>query len=114
MRSAASIGEYEARIAPARSFARTSDIKAWHAKGMALGASLDTGIGIDGDGRVMNPEGLRSADEFVMHKALDACGDLFTCGMPVIGLYTSEKGGHRHNHNLVQALMSEPENYEII
>ncbi|MDR1008702.1 MAG: UDP-3-O-acyl-N-acetylglucosamine deacetylase [Rickettsiales bacterium] len=107
-----SLADYP-RIAAARSFARMKDIELWHSKGLALGASLATGIGIGEDGRVMNPEGLRSPDEFVLHKVLDAIGDLYTCGMPVIGLYESFKGGHRHNHELMLRVMADEENYEV-
>ncbi|MCL2438879.1 MAG: UDP-3-O-acyl-N-acetylglucosamine deacetylase [Alphaproteobacteria bacterium] len=102
------------KILESRSFARLSDIERWRAAGMALGASLETGIGLSDTGEVLNPEGLRDEKEFVYHKILDAAGDLMTCGYPVCGAYKSVKGGHAHNNGLVRALMADPSNYEII
>lgn len=103
---------YMKEIAPARTFARMKDVEFLHSQGKALGASLATGIGVEGD-RILNPEGLRLKDEFVRHKILDAIGDMFTTGFPLVGRYESEKGGHFHNHELLLKLMASPDNYEI-
>jgi len=103
---------YMKEIAPARTFARMKDVEFLHSQGKALGASLATGIGVEND-KILNPEGLRLKDEFVRHKILDAIGDMFTTGFPLIGRYESEKGGHFHNHELLVKLMSDPDNYEI-
>ena len=103
---------YAAEIAPARTFARMKDVEFLHSHGKALGASLATGIGVE-DGKILNPEGLRMPGEFVRHKVLDAIGDMFTTGLPLIGRYESERGGHSQNHELLVKLMESPENYEI-
>jgi UDP-3-O-[3-hydroxymyristoyl] N-acetylglucosamine deacetylase len=60
------------------------------------------------EARVLNPEGLRFADEFVRHKALDAIGDLALAGAPLIGAYRSVRGGHKLNHAVVNALLADP------
>ena len=70
--------------------------KLWSA-GYALGASLENTLVVSDD-RLLNPEGLRFADEFVRHKALDAIGDLALAGAPLLGAYRSVRGGHRLNH----------------
>ena len=104
---------YRNLVAPARSFARVSDIEYMHSKGLALGASMKTGIAVDGE-RVLNPEGLRLENEFVAHKVMDAIGDLFVSGMTLVGRYRSSRGGHYHNNMLMRALLARPGNYEIV
>ena len=87
-------------IARARTFGFLADVEQLWARGLALGASLDNAVVI-GDDRVLNPEGLRYADECVRHKALDAVGDLALAGAPILGLYRSYRGGppaQRHGH----------------
>ena len=76
-------------------------------KGLGRGGSLDNAIVID-DFRVLNAEGLRMDDEFVMHKALDAVGDLYLLGHPVIGAFHGHKSGHALNNLLVRKLLTEP------
>ena len=66
------------------------------------------------DDRLLNPEGLRYADEFVRHKALDAIGDLALAGAPVLGAYKSFKGGHRINHAVLAALFSDPTAWTVV
>ena len=83
-------------IARARTFGFLADVEELWARGFALGASLDNAVVI-GDDRVVNPEGLRYADEFVRHKVLDAVGDLALAGAPILGAYRSYRGGHRLN-----------------
>ena len=80
--------------------------KLWSA-GYALGASFENTIVVT-DTRVLNPEGLRFADEFVRHKALDAIGDLALAGGPLLAAYRSVRGGHKLNHAVLSALMSDP------
>ena len=63
---------------------------------------------------VMNPEGLRDPHEFVAHKLLDATGDLYQTGMPIIGLFHGEKSGHRHVNQLLRELMADHDAYEIV
>ena len=67
-----------------------------------------------GDDRVINPEGLRFADEFVRHKALDAVGDLALAGMPILGAYRSQRGGHRLNSLVVKALLADESAWTIV
>lgn len=104
---------YEKFVAPARTFARMSDVEYLHSKGLCLGATLKSGIAVDEE-KVLNPEGLRFEDEFVRHKVLDAVGDLYLLGHSVIGYYKNSKGGHFHNNKLVKAVLSDKSNYEIV
>lgn len=94
-------------LASARTFARTHEIAALQAAGLSKGGSLENAIVVDGD-RILNPEGLRFADEFVRHKALDLMGDLYMAG-PILGRVTTFKGGHGLNHDLIIALMADPD-----
>ena len=94
-------------LASARTFARTHEIAALQAAGLSKGGSLENAVIVDGD-RILNPEGLRFADEFVRHKALDLMGDLYMAG-PILGRVTTFRGGHGLNHDLIIALMSDPE-----
>lgn len=91
-------------LAPARTFGFLRDAERLWRDGLALGASLDNTIVVDGD-RVLNPHGLRFADEFVRHKALDVVGDLALAGAPLIGAFRSYRGGHGLNHALLAAAM---------
>ena len=75
--------------------------------GLARGASLDNAIALDGD-VMLNAEPLRFRDEFVRHKALDAIGDLYVLGAPVIGRFETRYGGHALNNRLVRTLMADP------
>ena len=77
----------------------------WNA-GYALGASLENTLVVS-DNRILNPEGTRFPDEFVRHKVLDAVGDLALAGAPLLGTYRSVRGGHKLNHAVLCALMSD-------
>jgi UDP-3-O-[3-hydroxymyristoyl] N-acetylglucosamine deacetylase len=104
---------YRKEIARARTFGFIGDVeKLWKA-GFALGASLDNTVAI-GDGKVINPEGLRFADEFVRHKMLDAVGDLSLAGEAILGSYKSFCGGHRLNIAVLKELLSDRANYAIV
>ena len=104
---------YRQEVARARTFGFIGDVeKLWKA-GFALGASLDNTVAI-GEGKVINPEGLRFADEFVRHKMLDAIGDLSLAGHPFLGTYTSFCGGHRLNVAVLKELLSDRANYAIV
>ena len=104
---------YRSDIARARTFGFIGDVeKLWKA-GFALGASLDNTVAI-GEGKVINPEGLRFADEFVRHKMLDAVGDLSLAGYPILGTYKSFCGGHRLNIAVLKELLSDKANYAIV
>jgi UDP-3-O-[3-hydroxymyristoyl] N-acetylglucosamine deacetylase len=97
---------FRRELARARTFGFMRDVdKLWSA-GRALGASTENTI-VVGEDRVLNPEGLRFADEFVRHKALDAIGDLALAGFPIQGAYRSVKGGHRLNHAVLRALIAD-------
>ncbi len=93
------------RLASARTFARLHEVAALQAAGLSKGGSLENAVIVDGD-KVLNPEGLRFADEFVRHKALDLMGDLYLGG-PVLGRVTTVRGGHGINHDLLMALFSD-------
>lgn len=104
---------YRREISRARTFGFIGDVeKLWKA-GFALGASLDNTVAIDED-KVVNPEGLRFADEFVRHKMLDAVGDLALAGLPILGTYRSYCGGHRLNVAVLRELFSSRSNYAIV
>jgi len=105
--------KYRKEISAARTFGFIGDVeKLWKA-GFALGASLDNTVAI-GDSAVINPEGLRFADEFVRHKALDAVGDLALAGYPLLASYHSYCGGHRLNFAVLETLFSDRSNYAIV
>jgi UDP-3-O-[3-hydroxymyristoyl] N-acetylglucosamine deacetylase len=100
-------------LARARTFGFMRDVaKLWNA-GYALGASFENTLVIT-DHRVLNPEGLRFADEFVRHKALDAIGDLSLAGAPLLCAYRSVRGGHSLNHAVVSALMADRSAWTVV
>jgi len=84
----------------------------WQA-GRALGSSLENTVAI-ADDRVVNPDGLRFADEFVRHKALDAVGDLSLAGAPILGRFRSYRGGHRINAMVLSALDADPSAWTVV
>jgi UDP-3-O-[3-hydroxymyristoyl] N-acetylglucosamine deacetylase len=99
-------------ICRARTFGCMADVaKLWSA-GYARGSSLENSVVFD-DTRIMNPEGLRYADECVRHKVLDVVGDLALAGLPLIGLYRSVRGGHKLNHAVLTALMADRHAWRI-
>ncbi len=97
-------------LSRARTFGFMKDVSALWSAGKALGASFENTLVLS-DNRILNTEGLRYPDEFVRHKALDAVGDLALAGAPIIGAYRSVRGGHRLNHAVLVALMSDPTAY---
>jgi UDP-3-O-[3-hydroxymyristoyl] N-acetylglucosamine deacetylase len=103
-------GLFARDIAFARTFGFAHDVETLKAMGLARGGSLDNAVVIDGD-EVVNPEGLRSDDEFIRHKLLDAVGDLMLAGAPIAGLYESRQPGHAMNNKLVRALLARPESW---
>ena len=104
---------FHREISRARTFGFLRDVEALKRAGLALGGSLENAIVVD-DFSILNPDGLRFPDEFVRHKILDAMGDLFLIGMPVIGHLTAHKSGHALNHRLVTQVLSDPSNYRIV
>jgi UDP-3-O-[3-hydroxymyristoyl] N-acetylglucosamine deacetylase len=100
-------------IAPARTFGFVAELEALRAAGLARGAGFENTLAIEGD-RLLNPDLLRFADEFVRHKILDAIGDLALAGAPIIGRFEGRKSGHTLNNALLLALFAAPENYERV
>ncbi len=100
-------------VARARTFGFMRDVEKLWGAGFALGASLENTVALGEDG-VINPEGLRYADEFVRHKLLDAVGDLSLAGLPLLASYRSYCGGHRLNFSVLEALFSKRSNYAIV
>jgi UDP-3-O-[3-hydroxymyristoyl] N-acetylglucosamine deacetylase len=97
---------FRRELARARTFGFMRDVaKLWSA-GYALGASFENTV-VVAENRILNPEGTRFADEFVRHKAIDAIGDLALAGAPLLGAYRSVRGGHKLNHAVLTALMSD-------
>jgi UDP-3-O-[3-hydroxymyristoyl] N-acetylglucosamine deacetylase len=106
-------GKYKQDIARARTFGFTKDVEVMRSHGLGLGASMDNAIVVD-DYRVLNGDGLRYDDEFVKHKILDAIGDLYVVGHPLLAAYSAYKSGHALNNKLLRALLAQPDSYEIV
>ncbi len=106
-------GAFATQVADARTFVRKSDIDMLQKNGLGLGGSLDNAVVVDGD-RILNPDGLRTADEFVRHKALDVVGDLSLAGYPILGRFDGVRMGHALNNRLLTALFEQPDAYEIV
>lgn len=100
-------------LSRARTFGFLRDVEAMRARGLARGGSLDNAIVLDNQD-VLNPEGLRYADEFVRHKALDALGDLVTLGMPLMGHLVLYKAGHDVMNRLVRKILESSESFRHI
>jgi len=99
-------GNFRHDVSDCRTFGFEKDVAAMRAAGLALGGSLDNAIVLDDSG-VLNPGGLRCADEFVRHKVLDAVGDIFLAGGPVIGAYNGVRAGHAMNNAVLHALFAD-------
>jgi UDP-3-O-[3-hydroxymyristoyl] N-acetylglucosamine deacetylase len=104
---------YSKEIGRARTFGFAHEVEALREIGLARGGSLDNAIVLD-EHRILNNEELRYEDEFVRHKILDAIGDLYLAGYPIIGAYVAEKSGHALNNLLLRQLFKEPDAYEIV
>lgn len=100
-------------VARARTFGFTHEVEAMRSMGLGRGGSLDNAIVID-DFRVLNEGGLRFGDEFVKHKALDAVGDLYMIGHPLIGAFYGVKSGHAMNNQLVRTLLADESAWEFV
>jgi UDP-3-O-[3-hydroxymyristoyl] N-acetylglucosamine deacetylase len=96
---------YVKEVARARTFGFIQDVEALRDSGLALGGSLDNAIVVD-EYRVLNAEGLRYGDEFVKHKLLDAIGDLYLIGHPLIGYFSAHKSGHALNNRLLRETLA--------
>jgi UDP-3-O-[3-hydroxymyristoyl] N-acetylglucosamine deacetylase len=106
-------GNYARDIARARTFGFTKDFEMMRANGLALGGGLDNAIVMD-DYRVLNTEGLRYDDELVKHKILDAMGDLYLIGKPLLASYNAFRSGHTLNNRLLRELLAHDEAYEVV
>ena len=104
---------YTRDIARARTFGFTRDVEMMRANGLALGGGLDNAIVMD-DYKVLNSDGLRYDDEFVKHKILDAMGDLYLIGKPLLASYVAFRSGHAMNNKLLRELLSQPDAYDIV
>lgn len=106
-------GSYSRDIARARTFGFTKDVEMMRANGLALGGGLDNAIVMD-DYKVLNTDGLRYNDEFVKHKILDAMGDLYLLGKPMLAAYSAFRSGHALNNKLLRELLSHKDAYEVV
>ena len=100
-------GAFVRELSDSRTFCRQSDVDAMRAKGLALGGTLENSVVFDGD-RILSPGGLRYRDEPVRHKMLDALGDLYLAGAPLLARYTGIKAGHALTNRLLRALFATP------
>jgi len=101
---------FRSDIMAARTFGFAHEVEALRKAGLARGGSLENAVVIDGD-EILNPGGLRMEREFVKHKALDAIGDLYVLGAPLLGRYEGYKAGHAVNNLLVRALLANPQSW---
>lgn len=104
---------YIDEIARARTFGFMQEVEMMRAHNLGLGGNLTNAIVID-DTDVLNPDGLRYPDEFVRHKILDAIGDLYICGHPIIGAFEGYKSGHAINNALLRTILADESNYEWV
>lgn len=104
---------YIREISRARTFGFMQDVETMRAQGLALGGSLDNAIVMD-EYRVLNTDGLRFEDEFVKHKVLDAIGDLYLLGHPLIGAFSGFKSGHALNNALLRELLADENAWEFV
>ena len=107
-----STGSYSRDIARARTFGFTKDVEMMRANGLALGGGLDNAIVMD-DYKVLNSDGLRYDDEFVKHKILDAMGDLYVIGRPLLAAFSAFRSGHALNNKLLRELLAHKDAWEI-
>jgi UDP-3-O-[3-hydroxymyristoyl] N-acetylglucosamine deacetylase len=104
---------YAKEVARARTFGFIQDVEALRDSGLALGGSMENAIVVD-EYRVLNAEGLRYGDEFVKHKLLDAIGDLYLVGHPMIGEFSAHKSGHALNNRLLRATLALRDAWEYV
>jgi UDP-3-O-[3-hydroxymyristoyl] N-acetylglucosamine deacetylase len=103
---------YAREIGRARTFGFAHEVEALREMGLARGGSLDNAIVLD-EHRILNNEELRYDDEFVRHKILDAIGDLYLAGHPIVGAYIAEKSGHAMNNALLRSMFADPSSFEV-
>lgn len=101
-------GAFVRELCDSRTFCRAADVDKMRANGLALGGTVENAVVVDGD-KVLTPGGLRHDDEAVRHKMLDALGDLYTAGAPILGRYVGNRAGHALTNKLLRALFATPE-----
>ena len=106
-------GSYSRDIARARTFGFTKDVETMRVNGLALGGGLDNAIVMD-DYKILNSDGLRYDDEFVKHKILDAIGDMYMLGKPLLASYSAFRSGHDLNNKLARALLARKDAWDIV
>jgi UDP-3-O-[3-hydroxymyristoyl] N-acetylglucosamine deacetylase len=106
-------GSFVRELSNCRTFCMNSDVEKMRSVGLALGGGLENAIVVD-NGVVLNPEGFRREDECVRHKMLDALGDLYLAGLPILARYTAKRGGHRTTNLLLRELFSRPDSWELV
>jgi UDP-3-O-[3-hydroxymyristoyl] N-acetylglucosamine deacetylase len=104
---------YLKEVARARTYGFMQDVESLRESGLALGGGLENAVVLD-EYRVLNADGLRFADEFIRHKVLDAIGDLYLLGRPLLGAFSAHKSGHTLNNRLLRALLGEPGALETV
>ncbi|MGA8052353.1 MAG: UDP-3-O-acyl-N-acetylglucosamine deacetylase [Burkholderiales bacterium] len=104
---------YAKEIARARTFGFVQELEVLRSSGLAQGGNLDNAIVLD-EHRVLNDDGLRYADEFVKHKVLDAIGDLYLVGHPLVGAFSAFKSGHALNNQLLRATLAQRDAWELV
>jgi UDP-3-O-[3-hydroxymyristoyl] N-acetylglucosamine deacetylase len=107
------VNSYVRDVARARTFGFSQEVEMLQEAGLALGGSLDNAIVMD-EYRILNPDGLRLSDEFVKHKLLDAVGDLYLLGHPLLASFSAHKSGHALNNKLLRALLDERAAWETV
>lgn len=103
---------YEKAVSRARTFGFVSEVELLRSMGLAKGGTLENAIVMD-EFRVLNVGGLRSDDEFVKHKIMDAMGDLYVLGHPLLARYVAYKSGHALNNRLLRTLLADPSSWEL-
>lgn len=106
-------GAFVRELSDCRTFCRQADVDAMRKAGLALGGTYENAVVVEGD-QVLSPGGFRRADEAVRHKMLDALGDLYLAGGPIIGRYVGNRAGHAMTNRLLRALFARPEAYRIV
>jgi UDP-3-O-[3-hydroxymyristoyl] N-acetylglucosamine deacetylase len=104
---------YVREVSRARTFGFMQEVEYLRENGLALGGGLENAIVLD-EYRVLNQDGLRYGDEFVKHKILDAVGDLYLLGHPLLAAYSSHKGGHALNNQLARALLQQQDAWQLV
>ncbi len=106
-------GAFVRELCDSRTFCRSADVDAMRANGLALGGTVENAVVVDGE-KVLTPGGLRHADEAVRHKMLDALGDLYTAGAPILGRYVGSRAGHAMTNKLLRALFDQPDAWRYV